>query len=234
MTSGPARLGELRDALLDQLVRLLTADPEVAGAALVGSLGRGGADNWSDIDLLILMDDEAIARFADDPARRPWARADLLSDGRHNSPADATSAGATHLRDGLPLWVDLHVHPVARTAWPTDSRPIFARRPIATGDLTFDRLNASGPRQPPTTKSAAEIRRIHLSYVPIAGKYIARRSPRAAPMIGFLGNLPAFTATDPADQLHTLRQIAADLLDPASTWLANAVAAHLALVEASL
>src|SRR5215469_15479540 len=125
MTSGPPLLGELRDALLGQLLRLLTADPDVEGAALVGSLGRGAADNWSDIDLLILMGDRALPRFADEPAARPWARADLLSDGRHNSPAGATSVGATHIRDGLPLQVDLHVHPAARTSWPTDSRMVF-------------------------------------------------------------------------------------------------------------
>jgi len=95
MTSGPAFLGELRDRLLDEVTGLLRADPAVQGAALVGSLGRGEADNWSDIDLLILMDDEAITPFADDPATRPWARADLRSDGRHNSPAGATSIGLT-------------------------------------------------------------------------------------------------------------------------------------------
>lgn len=55
MTSGPAFLGELRDRLLDQVLGLLKADPAVAGVALIGSLGRGEADNWSDIDLLILM-----------------------------------------------------------------------------------------------------------------------------------------------------------------------------------
>ena len=111
MTSGPAFLGELRDRLLDQVLGLLKADPVVGGVALIGSLCHGAADNWSDIDLLIFMGDRAIARFADEPAARPWAQADLLSDGRHNSPAGATSVGATHLRSGLPLRVDLHVHP---------------------------------------------------------------------------------------------------------------------------
>ena len=98
MTSGPTFLGDLRDRLLDQVLGLLKADTVVDGVALVGSLGRGEADNWSDIDLLILMGDRALARFIDEPAARPWAQADLLSDGRHNSPAGATSVGATHIR----------------------------------------------------------------------------------------------------------------------------------------
>jgi predicted nucleotidyltransferase len=49
VTSGPTFLGELRDRLLDQVLGLLEADPVVDGVALVGSLGRGEADNWSDI-----------------------------------------------------------------------------------------------------------------------------------------------------------------------------------------
>jgi hypothetical protein len=233
-TSGPTLLGELRDRLLDQVLGLLKADPVVDGVALIGSLGRGAADNWSDIDLLILMGDPALARFADEPAAKPWAQADLLSDGRHNSPAGAISVGATHLRSGLPLWVDLHVHPGARTRWPTDSRIVFQRRPIEAGTASFDQLNASGSRQPAAAKTADEIRRIHLSYVPIGGKYIGRRSPRACEMIRFLGKTPDFSSCDPAAQLLALRGIAGDLSDPSWTWLSGAVTAYLDLVEASL
>jgi hypothetical protein len=234
VTSGPAFLGELRDRLLDQLLGLLEADPLVEGVALIGSLGRGTADNWSDVDLLVLMGDQAIARFADQPAATPWAQADLLSDGRHNSPAGAASVGATHIREGLPLRADLHVHPAARTRWPADGRVVFERRPIETGTRSFDQLNASGPRQPGTAKTADEIQRIHLSYVPIAGKYVARRSPRAGQMIRFLGKTPDFSACDPAAQSRALRSIAAALADPSRPWLSDAVAAYLDLVAASV
>jgi len=234
MTSGPAFLGELRDHLLGQVLGLLRADPDVGGVALIGSLGRGEADNWSDIDLLILMGDQAIARFADEPAERPWAQADLLSDGRHNSPAGATSLGTTRIRSGLPLRVDLHVHPEGRTRWPTDGRIVFERRPIETGTVSFDRLNASGSRQPATAKSADEIRGIHLGYVPVAGTHIGRRSPRACQMIQFLGKLPDVDDADPAAQLLALRRIADDLSDPSWTWLGDAVTSYLDLVEAAL
>lgn len=234
MASGPAFLGELRDALLDQVLGLLEADPAVAAVALIGSLGRGEGDNWSDIDLLVLMDDQAIARFADDPAATRWAHGDLLVDGRHNSPAGAASVGVTHLRSGLPLHVDLHVHPIAMTRWPAGSRVVFQRRPVEEGTQTLDELNASGPRQPATAKAADEARMIHLSYVPIAGKYIGRRSPRALPMIRFLGQDPHFADEDPAAQLSALRAIAVSLSDPAWAWLGVAVSAHLDLVEATL
>lgn len=234
MTSGPALLGELRGALFDQVLGLLKADPAVDGVAVIGSLGRGEADNWSDIDLLVLMGDRALARFADNPAASPWARADLLVDGRHNSPAGAASIGVTHIRSGLPVHADLHVHPTVRTRWPTDSRVAFERRPVELGTQSFDEVNASGRRQPATTKTADEIRMIHLSYVPIAGKYIGRRSPRGIQMIRFLGRVPDFTEEDPAAQLRALRGIAGDLSDPSWAWLGHAVTAYLDLVGATL
>jgi hypothetical protein len=234
VTSGPARLGQLRDGLLDQVLGLLRADPAVEGVALVGSLGRGDADNWSDIDLLILMGDEDVPRFADQPAERPWARADMLTDGRHNSPAGATSAGTIYIRSGFPIWADLHVHPATRTSWPTDSRVILERRPIGTGTLSFDQLNASGPQQPAKAKTTGEIRKTHLGYVPIAGKYIGRRSTYACDMIQFLGHMPDFSDSDPAAQLLALRGIAASLSDPSRAWLNDAVTAYLDLVEATL
>ncbi len=234
MTAGPAVLGGLRDALLDEVLGRLRTDPEVDGVALIGSLGRGEGDNWSDIDLLVLMGAAALARFAAEPGTKAWARAELLVDGRHNSPAGATSVGATHVRSGLPVHVDLHVHPAGQTSWPADGQVVFERRAIGAGALPFDQLNASGPRQPATVKTADEVREIHLSYVPVAGKYIARRSPAAAPMIRFLVDRPDFAVDDPAGQLQALREVTAGLSDPSWSWLVDAVGAHLDLVEVTL
>ena len=202
--------------------------------ALVGSLGRGEEDNWSDIDLFILASDQFIRQFMNEPAASAWARADLLSDGRHNSPAGATSLGTTRIRSGLPLRVDLHVHPADRTPWPTDGRAVFERRPVRTGTLPFGEFNAGGRRQPPTAKTAGEVRQIHLGYVPIAGMYVGRRSPRAVEMIRFLGHRRDFNDRDPAAQIRALRGIADELSSPSRGQLGDAVACYLNLVEATV
>jgi hypothetical protein len=55
--------------------------------------------------------------------------------------------------------------------------------PVKTGTLAFGEFNASGPRQPATAKTEDEVRQIRLGYVPVAGKYVGRRSPRACEMI---------------------------------------------------
>jgi Nucleotidyltransferase domain len=230
---GPVLLARLRDRLLGRVLGLLEADPVIAGVALVGSLGRGEEDNWSDIDLFILASDQFIRQFMNEPAASPWARADLLSDGRHNSPAGATSLGTTHIRSGLPLWVDLHVHPADRTPWPTDSHVVFERRPVKTGTLSFGEFNARGPRQPATAKTTDEVRQIHLGYVPIAGKYVGRQSPRACDMIRFLGRRD-FNDRDPAAQIRALRDIAKDLSSPSWGQLCDAVTSYLDLVEATI
>jgi Nucleotidyltransferase domain len=228
----PALLARLRDRLLDQVLGLLEADPAVAGVALIGSLRLGEEDNWSDIDLFILASDQLIRQLMNEPAASPWARADLLSDGRHNSPAGATSLGTTHIRSGLPLRVDLHVHPADRTPWPTDSYIVFARRPVKTGTLSFGKFNACGPRQPATVKTADEVRQIHLGYVPIAGKYVGRRSPHACEMIRFLRC--HFNDHGSAAQIRALRGIAKDLSPPSGGQLGDAVASYLDLVEATV
>jgi hypothetical protein len=59
------------DRLLGQVLGRLEADPAVDGVALIGSLGRGEEDNWSDIDLLILASDQFIRQFMNEPAGGP-------------------------------------------------------------------------------------------------------------------------------------------------------------------
>jgi hypothetical protein len=97
----------------------------------------------------------------------------------------------------------------------------------------------AGPARPPGASPGpallARLRdRIHLGYVPTAGKYVGRRSPRACEMIRFLGQRRDFTDHDPAAQLLALRGIAKDLSSPSPGQLGDAVASYLDLVEATI
>ncbi len=56
-----------RDALLHQIEVALRADERVVAAWLTGSLGRGNADALSDIDLWVIVRDDAVAAIATDP-----------------------------------------------------------------------------------------------------------------------------------------------------------------------
>jgi len=50
-----------REALLRRVVDVLREDKRVAGAWAFGSIGRGTADEWSDVDLCVVVQDEALA-----------------------------------------------------------------------------------------------------------------------------------------------------------------------------
>lgn len=67
-----------RDALVDLIHNALCADERFGAAWLAGSLGRGDADAWSDVDLWLVVDDHACAELCD----RPDGFAPSLSPGR--------------------------------------------------------------------------------------------------------------------------------------------------------
>jgi hypothetical protein len=116
-----------------------------------------------------------------------------------------------------------------------DGQPRCLRAPASQDrDDVIRWFNASGPRQPATAKTADEVRQIHLGYVPIAGKYVGRRSPRAGEMICFLGQRRDFNDRDPAAQILALRGIAKDLSSPSRGQLCHAVTSYLDLVEATV
>ena len=77
-----------RDALLRGIVDSLQRDERIATAWLWGSLGRGDGDALSDIDLWVVLADEAFpAVFADLPAFVAQVAPPLLTrDEPHNAP----------------------------------------------------------------------------------------------------------------------------------------------------
>jgi predicted nucleotidyltransferase len=58
-----ADYGRRRDALLNRIVDLLSADRRVGAAWLSGSFGRGEADEWSDLDLHVAVEDTSLREF---------------------------------------------------------------------------------------------------------------------------------------------------------------------------
>src|SRR5262245_4945050 len=91
-SAGPPapRLASIRSRWLAAATASIRADPAVLGAALVGSLGAGRADDWSDVDLLIVVDDASLDEHAA-PASLAGVPGTLAfaSDARHNAPRGA-------------------------------------------------------------------------------------------------------------------------------------------------
>jgi hypothetical protein len=206
----------------------------VAGAALVGSLGDGRADDWSDVDLLIVVQDAALDDFAA-PGRLTdgSGRLTFAIDARHNGPRGTRAVSAQYVLDRLPLWVDWHVHPVSLANWPSTSSVLFDRHGIAGTRATFSEYLNGGEHETATPKSTEEAQAMRLALVPAAGKQLARRSPEAARIIEFLGGPYEPEATWQA-QIRALRRLLdgfATLGRPDSLTAAHA---YLELLEQTL
>ena len=170
-----AQLVEARGAWLDTVTGILARYPWVGGAWLVGSLGRGDGDAYSDVDLVVTVDDTAPAGVFTDPAaefdlpgvvlyRRPKPR---------NAPAGGSYLAIGVELAGLPLLVDVFVWPAATAAVPTGARVLFERGELPRSKLSFVPLldahrtsdtRGSDPQDPATV----------LMLVQLAAKYLVR------------------------------------------------------------
>jgi predicted nucleotidyltransferase len=169
-----------REPLLQRIVEALEADPRVAAAWLMGSIGRGEDDAWSDLDLHVAIHDEHLTDFWSDrfALYERVGQPVLIQD---EKPSNAQPGGHFQLVifDG-PLEVDWNVGPLSvatRSRWHV---VLLARADIAL----------SGPR----ILSLVERRRVcqeRLTFAwamaPIAIKYVARgQTRRAVGMIGLV------------------------------------------------
>jgi hypothetical protein len=150
--------------------------------------GDGAArqpDDWSDLDLLVVVHDDHHTEFVDPAHNTMWSTSDLIIDARRNAPAGANSVATRHLRSGLPVLVDWYVYPRSMAAWPEDCKVWKGGAAARRTHETFEAWNGHGPRNLPLAISHDEQLQARLAMVPIAGKYIARRSSAAAPMLEF-------------------------------------------------
>ena len=57
------RLRAIREAWLRPVIGQLEADPDISAVGFVGSIGRGYADDWSDVDLVIVVPDDLLGQY---------------------------------------------------------------------------------------------------------------------------------------------------------------------------
>lgn len=211
----------------------LEADPAISAAGFVGSLGRGDADDWSDVDLLIVVPDDQVDHYAD---ATQLPAADLVTwsiDARHNAPRGTGAIGVRYVIDGLPLHVDWYICPRSRAAWVADAKVIFDEMGLRRMDDTFREHQDKRERQPPTPKAANEHRLPQVSLIPVAAKYVARRSADAGRMVEFVGG-PHMPEATSAEYLAMLRRLLARYRDDVPEEMLAPVSRYLDLAETML
>ncbi|GLY99811.1 nucleotidyltransferase domain-containing protein [Actinoplanes sp. NBRC 103695] len=128
-----------RDAWLKSTTGMLTRHPWICGVWVVGSLGRDDADAFSDIDLVVAVDDTAPGIVFQDPVAGLGIPGEILF--VRPKPVNAPTGGAYLAAGidlhGLPLLVDVFVWPSATAAVSRDATVVFARRPLLHSPLDF-------------------------------------------------------------------------------------------------
>lgn len=172
-----AGLAQRRDASLTRIREALEADERVVAAWLAGSFGRGTQDAWSDLDLHVVVRDDALAAWLG--ARERWfAR---LGRPLMVMPSSASERGNWQ---GVvfkgPVWLDLAVHPASTAAREPDTRLLFARADIPLG-------MAALPDEEERRSRLQHDLDFFWAMTPIALKYIGRgRTDRAVTMVDLL------------------------------------------------
>jgi hypothetical protein len=226
-------LRAIRDAWLGPAIERLEADPAVSAAGFVGSLGRGDADDWSDIDLLIVVPDDQVGHYADATQLPGSDQITWSIDARHNAPRGAGAVGVRYVIGGLPLHVDWYIYPRSQAAWVADAEVIFDPHGLPRLTDTFHEYQEKREVQPPTPKPANAHRLLQVSLIPVAAKYVVRRSADAGRMVGFVGG-PHVTEATPAEYLDMLRTLLVQYRNDAPEEMLTSASRYLDLVEAAL
>ncbi len=190
-----------RAELLRRIEEGLLEDFRVRAAWLTGSVARGEDDALSDLDIFIVVTDDAIADFVDN--RRAYAsgpaRSILLMDNLANAPSSGAYLLALYECQAGPQHVDWFWQAESMARRPDDGKILFDRAelPVVPGVQWRDTvIRASGPPLGPNP-SLSDLLTHKIAFFWamsfVAAKYIARRN---GGMVGRLLRLVSRTLTE--------------------------------------
>lgn len=124
------------DALLARILAVLQADPRIVAAWLSGSRGRGTADDLSDIDLWMAVEDNAIGEINADPLAFVQDIAPTLM---HIQAPSIAPAGGVYLLTWVVTTqgfeqVDWYFVPEASARRMPDTKVLFEKRPLTVSN----------------------------------------------------------------------------------------------------
>ncbi|MEU7926350.1 nucleotidyltransferase domain-containing protein [Micromonospora sp. NPDC049107] len=214
-----AAVVEARTAWLAATVDVLHQRKSVWAAWLVGSFGRGSADPYSDVDLVVAVDDTTPQSVLDDPVAGLHLPGRLLfTRGKpRNAPAGGGYVTACVELAALPVLIDLYLWPATTAAIPTDGRLLLYREspPPRTGLAFMPLLDQH--RTSDSTGADANHPASILFLVQLAAKYLARgdrqRHVAITQHLGFPSGVEIVTLRQILDE--RVDQAAAEVMRPA-------------------
>lgn len=132
----PSTYLDERNALLQKITSLLESDSRVGAAWLFGSLGRGDADALSDLDLWVVVSDDAIQAVVAE--RRQYVtrvgEPVLMLEAPQNAPVGGAYLMAAYDAPAGPHIADWYWQPRSSAFIPPHTRVLFDRAGLAVGD----------------------------------------------------------------------------------------------------
>ncbi|MEV6963872.1 hypothetical protein AB0M47_02075 [Hamadaea sp. NPDC051192] len=210
-----SRMTQDRQTALDKTVAAARR-ANLGALLLIGSLGRGGGDAWSDLDLIAVGDPEATLDLAVVFGDQVLATVDAPRE----APIGGSYAGVClQIADGV-LWLDWYRWPIETAAIPTDATALYDDLRLPASPVEFIPLITahSDPTAPGASGDAAVLLR-----VAVAAKYLARSA--ATKLAAKIPETAGLRLDEMAERLHAM---AASVTDPK---LAAAVTATRRLVD---
>lgn len=129
--------------MLERINTSLQDDSRIVAAWLSGSRGRGTADNLSDIDIWLAVEDHAIGQIVENPLAFVHAIAPTIM---HIQAPSIAPPGGVYLLTWIPVeegfgQVDWYWTPEATASRPAQTRLLFERRPVSVRSPKLDRLD---------------------------------------------------------------------------------------------
>jgi predicted nucleotidyltransferase len=178
-----ARQASHRDVWLRDIAQSLANDERFTAAWLVGSFGNGSADELSDVDIVVVIDDrqadavlehavEEIARFGE----TVW-----LQEVPGNAPSGGAYASVGFKATPLPIAVDWYWHRLRLALYPSDAHLLFdkvgirpADPPATFADLMSRRDLPAGDDRGRRVPSDSDRVGFFWAMVPVVAKYGVR------------------------------------------------------------
>jgi predicted nucleotidyltransferase len=199
-----------RDAWLRDIAQSLANDERFVAAWLVGSFGNGSADELSDIDIVVVIEDshaDAVLEHAIQEIAR-FGETVWLQEVPGNAPSGGAYASAGFKSTPLPIAVDWYWHRLRLALYPSDARLLFDRGGVRPSDppasfaelMSRRDLPAGAGRGRPAPSDADRIG-FFWAMVPVAAKYGARgRDEKAGVVLRGLEEQVDTIRTSPASQ----------------------------------
>lgn len=221
MTSQLSKRSSERDQLLAEVDRRLREDKRVVAAWLHGSLGRGQADQWSDIDIWVVVEDDFLPELvANRHAEAAKVGEPILTveANRNGAPGGAYLMAGYDFPLGLQL-VDWYWQPRSLATQPPDTRLLFTREALGSGGSSVAPLT---PWNPTPEENRVNVASLAWAMIAIQAKYIVRLPNEDLKFFEFLGSLvrqvseaplPSLDSTSPISKTNYLRALG-DVIQP--------------------